>query len=83
MNERARRAARKRRRGVIVRLLAIFALPLIFVLVAPVMAGETWTLFSYVFIYVLLAVAMALYDLQCIVVPTMRERRARNRRKAS
>lgn len=73
----------KKRRGLIVRLLMIFVLPLATVLLVPVIAGETWTMFTYVFLYVLLVVFMALNDLRWFVVPAMRDRRARSRQKAS
>jgi hypothetical protein len=53
------------------------------VLVVPVIAGETWTLFSHVFIYALLVVCMALNDLRWFVIPAMRDRRARTHQKAS
>jgi hypothetical protein len=59
----------------------IFVLPLVTVLLVPVVAGETWTTFSYVFLYALLAVVMALNDLRWFLVPAMRDR-ARSRQKA-
>jgi hypothetical protein len=61
----------------------IFALPLAVVWVGPVLAGESWAMFTYGFIYALLVVFMALNDLRWNVLPAMRDRRARTRQKGS
>lgn len=56
-------------------MLIIFALPLVAVLVVPVVTGETWAMFTYLFLYILLVVFMALNDLRWNVIPSWRRKR--------